>query len=64
MGHAPSRGGQASDQANASASQTGADSKRADISFAKSTPEALGQFIVSEVAKIGQIAKDVGARVD
>ncbi len=31
---------------------------------ATSTPEALGQFIVSEVAKIGQIAKDVGARVD
>ena len=31
---------------------------------ATSTPEALGQFIVSEVAKIGQIAKDVGAKLD
>jgi tripartite-type tricarboxylate transporter receptor subunit TctC len=31
---------------------------------ATSTPEALGQFIVSEVAKIGKIAKDSGARID
>jgi len=31
---------------------------------ATSTPEALGQFIVSEVAKIGKIAKDVGAKLD
>ncbi len=31
---------------------------------ATSTPEALGIFIVSEVAKIGKIAKDVGATLD
>ncbi len=31
---------------------------------ATGTPEALGLFIVSEVAKIGKIAKDVGAKID
>lgn len=31
---------------------------------ASSTPEELGRFLASEVAKIGKIAKDVGARID
>jgi len=31
---------------------------------ASSTPEELGRFLAAEVAKIGKIAKDVGAKVD
>jgi tripartite-type tricarboxylate transporter receptor subunit TctC len=31
---------------------------------ASSTPEELGKFLASEVAKIGKIAKDVGAKID
>ena len=31
---------------------------------ASSTPEELGKFLSSEVAKIGKIAKDVGAKID
>jgi tripartite-type tricarboxylate transporter receptor subunit TctC len=31
---------------------------------ASSTPEELGRFLASEVAKIGKIAKDVGAKID
>ena len=31
---------------------------------ASSSPEELGRFLASEVAKIGKIAKDVGAKID
>jgi tripartite-type tricarboxylate transporter receptor subunit TctC len=44
------------------------DMKEKFLSFgtdaATGTPEALGQFIASEVATIGKIAKDVGAKLD
>ena len=31
---------------------------------ASSTPEELGRFLAAEVAKIGRIAKDVGAKIE